>query len=329
VRIFAPYGGSLNNAAETLLLTRPDGPPAHEPTFAPRLIADEVRYEQAEPWPVAVDGNSLTRQQPDAWGNDPASWAAAAPTPGEVPWAVQPVPAVVGRYVFYNRSSFDGNNAAATPADDGAIAPDKQALRPGEAATFANYTSYSSGLNGIMVDVAHSEGPITADDFDFRVGNALDPVNFTDAPAPNGVTVRPGAGVGGSDRVTIVFEDHAIRGKWLEVTVAAGNIGLAAPDVFYFGNAVAEAGNTPGNTQVTTTDLLLARNNPRNFLNPAAIDFAFDYNRDQRVNSTDVLLARNNQTNFLSALRLIDLSAGEAERPDEKTVDEVLAMYQS
>jgi len=61
---------------------------------------------------------------------------------------------------------------------------------------------------------------------------------------------------------------------------------------------------------VTAADLLLARNNPRSFLDPAAVDFAYDYDRDGRVNTTDVLLARNNQTSFLSTLRLIDLSSG-------------------
>ena len=68
--------------------------------------------------------------------------------------------------------------------------------------------------------------------------------------------------------------------------------------------------------QVTTTDLLLARNNPRNFLNPATIDFGYDFNRDRSVNTTDVLLARNNQTNFLTDLNLISVplaEGGEAE----------------
>jgi len=93
------------------------------------------------------------------------------------------------------------------------------------------------------------------------------------------------------------------------VTVLGANLGLPGDDVFYFGSATAEAGDSPSNTRVTATDLLLARNNPRSFLNPAQITLNFDYNRDQRINATDVLLARNNQTNFLTALKLLDLSA--------------------
>jgi len=221
-----------------------------------------------------------------------------------------PTPEVVGRYVFYNQSTFDGNDPALGAADDQAIATDKTALLPGSpdnTAGFANYISYHRGINGIMVDVADAPGAITEDDFLFRVGNESDPSNWAPAPPPQAVEVRPGAGSGGSDRVTILWADQAIMNQWLQVTVRADTLGLAADDVFYFGHALAESGNNPADAQVTTIDLLLARNNARSFLNPAEVDFAYDYNRDGRVNSTDVLLARNNQTNFLSALKLIDL----------------------
>ena len=60
---------------------------------------------------------------------------------------------VFGRWVFYNNSSFDGKDANATAQDDGAIATDKSALLPGQKASFKNYTSYSRGINGMMVDV--------------------------------------------------------------------------------------------------------------------------------------------------------------------------------
>src|SRR3954447_10044459 len=101
--------------------------------------------------------------------------------------------AVVGRSVFYNNSIFDGNNPQANAADDGAIAPDKQALLPGAKASFANYTSYSGGINGVMVDIATLAGPLTAGDFGFRVGNNSDPRSWAVAPAPASISVRPGA----------------------------------------------------------------------------------------------------------------------------------------
>src|SRR5205807_2465921 len=60
------------------------------------------------------------------------------------------------------------------------------------------------------------------------------------------------------------------------------------------------------------TDELGARANQRNFLNPAPIDFAYDFNRDKKVDATDQLIARGNQTNFLTALKLISAPAPSA-----------------
>ncbi len=183
-------------------------------------------------------------------------------------WTVELPVAIEGRWLFYNRSSFDGNSAAANAADDAAIATDKQALRPGATASFANYSGFSLGLNGIMIDVSGLPTEFTPDagDFEFRVGNDANVGGWAAAAVPETVAVRRGAGVGGSDRVTLIWADHAIRKQWLEVTVLAAGLGMDENDVFYFGNAVAEAGNSTANAQVTTTDLLLARNNQSNFL---------------------------------------------------------------
>ena len=60
---------------------------------------------------------------------------------------------VVGRYVFYNDSTFDGGNPAANAADDDAIAPDKFPLLPGTNATYRNVTSYEKGINGVIIDI--------------------------------------------------------------------------------------------------------------------------------------------------------------------------------
>ncbi|MBN2477300.1 MAG: hypothetical protein JXB62_22025 [Pirellulales bacterium] len=213
---------------------------------------------------------------------------------------------ILSRHVFYNQSAFDGDDPAADARDDDAIAPDKTALLPGQAATFVNYTSYSRGINGIMIDIEGLPGIPSVVDFAFRVGNTDDPSTWACAPDPSSLSVRPGDGIGGSDRITLIWPEYAIRNQWLQVTVLAnGNTNLAEPDVFYVGNAVADAGNSTTDAKVNATDMLLARNNPRTFLNPAAVDFPYDYNRDARVNATDMLLARNNQTHFLNALKLI------------------------
>jgi len=264
-----------------------------------------------------------------------------------VAWSVQVLPQVVGRNVFYNNSSFDGNGAGTGQQDDGAIASDKVPLRTNNKAGFDNYTNYHRGINGVIVDLAYLPDGITPEvgDFLFHLGNDDAPGDWDLAPTPT-VTVREGAGAGGSDRVTIVWDDGEIVNQWLEVTVRAERLGLAEDDVFYFGNAVGETGNSAADARVTVADLLLARNNPRGFLDPAPIDCPYDFNRDGRVNATDVLLARNSQTGFADALTRIDPQgpAGTAEpvaaaetlawleeffdaaegRPQRKTLDRVV-----
>ena len=162
--------------------------------------------------------------------------------------------AVWGRHLFYNNSIYgfeEGN-------DDDAIARDKYALLPGGVGRFDNYSSFTKGINGVMVDIVGAEriAEISADDFEFHVGNDDNPGSWPAAPAPSSIDVRPGEGDFGSDRVTIVWPDSAIVGKWLEVTTKATDITeLPADDVFYFGNAPGETGNSPTSAMVDLGDL--------------------------------------------------------------------------
>ncbi|MCH8044357.1 MAG: lamin tail domain-containing protein [Planctomycetes bacterium] len=89
------YSGKLENAGERLQLQRPDEPPLEEPGFFPGLVEDEVKYDVAAPWPsgLVAAGHSLHRSDPQAWGNHAASWNAAAPTPGSVPFEITGPPA--------------------------------------------------------------------------------------------------------------------------------------------------------------------------------------------------------------------------------------------
>jgi len=227
-----------------------------------------------------------------------------------------PTPAsVLGRHILYLHSPV-------SVLDEDAVAPDKQALLPGETATFANYTSYDLGINGIIVDIA---GLADADGLthetigeylEFRVGSSSAVHEWNTAPSVRTVEVDAGQGADSSDRVTITWVDGTIQNEWLQVIVLANeSTGLAEPDVFYFGNAIGEAGNSPDDAKVNATDMLLARNNPRSFVDPAPIDFPYDYNRDGRVNATDMLLARNNPTSFINDLNLITVPGVEAGGP--------------
>lgn len=200
--------------------------------------------------------------------------------------------AVAGRFTFYNHSAWDGFNPGANPADDGAIASDKAALIPGENVSFDNVTSYSRGINGIMVDIAGLplNATIGASDFVLESGSGGTWTPVTAAPA---VTVRRGAGVSGADRLTLVLPDGALRNTWLRVTVKANaNTGLTSPDVFHFGNLVGDVG-TGATLVVNATDVALTRANVGH--TTAGALNRYDFDRDGRIDSSDVILARINQ----------------------------------
>jgi hypothetical protein len=164
---------------------------------------------------------------------------------------------------------------------------------------------------------------LTAADFDFRVGNDDAPEDWLPAPEQPGITVRNGEGVGGSHRIVLIWPDGAIQKQWLRVEVkATAGTHLPQADVFYFGNAIGESGNTTRDANVNATDESGARDNPHNlFANPAAIDDAYDYNRDKKVNATDQSLARDNKTFFASALQLITVPEEPTSAPLSGAVD--------
>lgn len=207
---------------------------------------------------------------------------------------------VVGRHVFYENSAFDQAGG-----DDAAIAPDKRALRPGETPSFANVTSYSRGLNGVMVDVAGLPAGVvvTPDEFEARVADTAGGA-FRNTAKPYAVSLRRGAGVNGSDRITLYWSDNlprsngvapAVLNGWLEVKVLASAVtGLAATDVFYFGNLVGETGNPSaagtGAFRIDGIDLALTR-----AVAPSAgtsLTSRFDHDRDGDVDASDIAGAR-------------------------------------
>ncbi len=245
---------------------------------------------------------------------------------------------VAGRHIFYNNSFYGGNSTAINANDDAAIDPSKSAYIPGVTglATFANVTGFTKGLNGIMIDLStgvdHSGlnglGNV-ANNFVFKIGNNNTPSGWAVAPTPSDVQVR---NVSGVDRVTITWADNAIPNtKWLEVAVlptaqtglaasaltvdpdgpgAAGAV--AAGDVFFFGNAIGDSGDGDtgaGFAVSSAADEIGARNNPHTFLNPVAVDYQYDYNKDHLVSAAgDENAARNNGTNFLNWLIKINIT---------------------
>ena len=213
----------------------------------------------------------------------------------------RPVTTIVGRHVFYNNSMYDGRTSGAVAADDGAMATDKQALLPGQTATFANYTSFPGGVNGVMLDLTNGGMPVMADNFVFRVGNDANVGAWLAAPAPLSIERRNGAGVGGSDRVTITWPFGAIRNKWLQVSFRP-TPGAAVADVFYYGSAVGETGDSAANAVVNAADLFGVRAHLRG---AGGVASRWDLNRDGRVNVTDMNVVRRYRTVAGRALSLI------------------------
>ena len=229
--------------------------------------------------------------------NDRGAIAAEALSPGGAVHGVLLEPTgVAGRHVFYNNSAFDGRDPAATAADDAAIASDKQARLGSAPASFANVTSYSRGINGLMIDLGSAGGNLSASDFDFKVSHVGTSDAWVPAPAPRLISVRPGAGASGSDRVAIVWDDGMILNEWLQVSVrATSDTGLWSDDVFSFASLVAE-------TEQPIDAILSLRVDGRDLLATRAaisarevpVTSAYDLNRDRRVDAVDLAIVRRN-----------------------------------
>jgi len=212
---------------------------------------------------------------------------------------------VLNRRIFYNQSAFDGNNAAANSLDDAAIAADKVAYLPGGGtASFANISSYTRGINGVMIDVSSNHGTLSANDFIFRVGTNNVPSSWSVGPAPSSVLVRSGAGVAGSDRVELVWGANAPKNTWLEVIFkgndAVGgfntNTGLSSSNVFFFGNRIGDDGS--GSPTLAVTSLIDEQSARAHFGGGATVTNLHDYDRSGVVSGADAQTARNNTGNL-------------------------------
>lgn len=210
---------------------------------------------------------------------------------------------------FYNNSSFGG-----TPA------PDKVGLVSGPA-TFTNISSYSRGLNGIYLDVSGLCGTPTAADFEFRTGNTTTPAAWGAAPPPSSITVLPGAGTGGSDRIKLVWPDYVAGSSnmvqtrnWLQIRLkATSNTGLAADQVVYFGLLMGSTGIAAGHNAsayaVVSGDYNGCYNGRVNtFPGTQPMTNVNDFTRDKNVTSADYNLAYNERGSLFTAAKLVIIS---------------------
>jgi len=227
---------------------------------------------------------------------------------------------IAGRHVFYNNSSWDVGGD-----DDAAIALDKSPLLPGGTSEPANYTNYTRGINGIMVDIDDPTETPGGGDFGIRVSDIAAPDTWSTGPTPT-VTVRPGEGVDGSDRVTLVWPDGAILNQWVEITVkSASNIGLAEDDVFSFCNVVADC-DGDGLVGANDLDAFVGEFGRTGGIGALAADF----DGDGRVGLADFVLLRSNfSSNKPPTVSLADMTTTLPEDADTssriKVADVVVA----
>ncbi len=219
---------------------------------------------------------------------------------------VKLAPHVVATHVFYDNSYFDLGTSGPHPADDFAIDASKQPLRPGQTATFANYVGNTSGLTGLRIDmrVAAPES-VSLADFSFLAGNNADPSTWSAIPTPSGFDVRIGEGVGGSDAFVITFAAGAIQDQWLQVTITDSV--LPEEFEFYYGNARADTGDSPGHAFTNTVDFAGPRDHFRPLTDLAPVTDRFDLNKDGEVGAADMSAARDLTNDFVTALKLIHL----------------------
>ena len=126
VPIFGPFPGNLQDGGERLQLLRPDDPDLDDngQPIVPEIVVDEVRYDNAIPWPTeaAGSGASLERLSASAYGDDPVNWRASpgAPSAGLPNSGNRPPQVNAGADQSLEASLFPvGVNLSGSVTDDG------------------------------------------------------------------------------------------------------------------------------------------------------------------------------------------------------------------
>ncbi len=201
---------------------------------------------------------------------------------------------VLGRHLYYAGAKYD-DPLPGPHYSNAAYDVSKAAYQAGSgASTFANVSSYTRGINGIVLFTNGDYGVPSLSDFTFKMGTSTDPGTWIDAPTPSAITFREGAGTGGTDILELTWPEGAIKNTWLEVTMLANeNTGLATDDVFYFGSRVGDTGlsNSPNAAITSAADQLAVRAHPSI---GAGIENPYDFDRNGVVSAGDELTARFN-----------------------------------
>ena len=187
VPVWGPFAGNLDNAGESLELSRPGEPSGAD---VPYLRVDKVVFDGKAPWPASPNGQgpSLGRKIVAGYGNDPANWQvfSAGGTPGLVNNAVLPLvsaggdgTAGSGRPFTRNGSFTDASagetwSAVVTWGDSTPTEP--LALNAANKTFTLNHTYAAPGVYDVVVRVTDSAGGFGTATFKVTVGDASGPI---------------------------------------------------------------------------------------------------------------------------------------------------------
>ncbi len=228
-----------------------------------------------------------------------------------VTFNVTAVNEVTRSVVYYKGSSFAGLGVAS--ASDPSIAIAKSG-NSSVALGFANLTSTSLGINGVVLDIARMPSTsLTAADFVFRMSPtglfdaaSNPPRSWTSAPSPTGIFVTPATATTPA-RVRVEWNNGQIANRWLQLQVLnTAQTGLPVTQVFYLGNLQGEL-----NGQVLANAFFVS-NADLTAVNPigsvATVSERRDIDKNRFVLNSDGVLIRNS-INAGLALRLITIPA--------------------
>ncbi|MEM6472604.1 MAG: lamin tail domain-containing protein, partial [Planctomycetota bacterium] len=266
VDLAGPLTPSLSNSEGVVRLRAPDDAPVDEPTVTPRVLIDEVHYDDRAPWPFSVDGlgDSLQRAEVEIGGNQPEAWRGVEPTPG-VSRLVPVIRDLVVNRGLETRSElteiqFDVSVPIATP----------------DASAFT------------LVDA--DDLPVTA-------------INVVAEPHGPGTRVRLtfGSGIGIVERPRL---PNTLADGDYRLSIAAGALvaqigGAGTENEFLFGEDVADRffrkyGDSDGDGNVNLLDFTVFRSAFGSFIGDDDYDAALDFQGDGGINAMDFVTFRTN-----------------------------------
>jgi len=204
---------------------------------------------------------------------------------------------VVNTKVYYKGSSFA--NTSVDAALDSTIEIAKSG-GTSKTLSFANLINSSSGINGLLLDVAGlASANLQGSDFTFRVSptGAFNeatnpPSSWIDATAPSLIDVIDG-GVTSPSRVRLEWPDDSIVNRWLQIRIlASARTGLLAPQTYYIGHLYGETNGTltDGSFLVQIADINVIRPGVGSI---APVTSRIDLNKNGLVQVSDILLMRS------------------------------------